>query len=54
MWPFSRRKQEDKKKSLLSPGRIFAGVVFGTAIASIIGKKMLVKHERQHEGEEWE
>lgn len=43
-WPF--RKREEKKKQDHVMRKFIAGVVIGGAIASIIGKKLLEKHEK--------
>jgi hypothetical protein len=43
MWPFSNR--EEKKQAHIMR-KFIAGVIIGGAIASIIGKHMLDKHEK--------
>ncbi len=46
MWPFRRRRDKEKKKNRHIVEKVIAGVIIGTAVSSIIGKKMLDKHER--------
>lgn len=47
MWPFSRKKKEDKKQKILK--KVIAGVIIGSAIGSIVGKKMMEKHEKEND-----
>ncbi|TSC57340.1 MAG: hypothetical protein Greene041619_1212 [Candidatus Peregrinibacteria bacterium Greene0416_19] len=45
MWPFRKRKRTLTEKLIL-------GLVIGGAIGSIIGKKMMDKHDKEQEGDE--
>jgi hypothetical protein len=49
MWPF--RKRESPKKSHHVMRRFIAGAIIGGAIASIIGKTLLEKHEKGEDDE---
>lgn len=51
MWPFRKKTENKKGRSIRT---IVAGVIFGAAIASIIGKKILEKHEKEDDLEEEE
>ena len=47
MWPFRRRKDEEKKGNRLIK-RLVVGLIIGGAIGSIVGSKVLDKHRREH------
>ncbi len=51
MWPF--RKKTAKKKSMM-PKKIIVGLIIGGAIGSIVGKKLLEKHDKDEEDSEKE
>lgn len=51
MWPF--RKKAAKKKSLM-PKKVIVGLIIGGAIGSIVGKKLLEKHDKDDEDSEKE
>lgn len=52
MWPL-RKKETVQKSKYASLRKVVAGVIFGAAIASIIGRKMLEKHDKEENiGEE--
>ena len=48
MWPFRRKKKKDDpaKKKDRTLETVVAGVIIGAAVSSIIGKKMLDRHEK--------
>ena len=52
MWLFRRRKKQNKAGKMVE--RVIVGLVIGGAIGSIIGKKMLDKHEGDTSEEEKE
>ena len=55
MWPFRRRTKEAEKSGKgVVVKRVIAGLVIGGAIASVIGKRVLEKHEEDIEGEDEE
>ena len=43
MWPFRRREEEKKSRPIK---RLIVGLNIGGAIGSIIGSKILEKHEK--------
>lgn len=47
---FWRRKK--KKERLPMPKKVIAGVIIGGAVASIVGKKLLDKHRKEHGDED--
>ena len=47
MWPFRRRRE--KKGEIMK--NLVVGLIIGTAITSIIGKKMMEKHEVDEDDE---
>ncbi len=51
MWPFSKRKKEEKPKSKIVR-RLIVGFIIGGAISSIVGKKVLKDRRRMHLGED--
>ena len=49
MWPFRRKKKKadvEKAKNNHTLEKVVAGVIIGAAVSSIIGKKMLDRHEK--------
>ncbi|MBU0458328.1 hypothetical protein KJ652_02510 [Patescibacteria group bacterium] len=52
MWPFSCKKEPSKAKQALE--RLVTGFIIGGAIGSILGKKILDKHEEDDEDEDEE
>lgn len=42
MWPFRRRREE--KKTTIGQ-KVVVGLIIGGAIGSIVGKKLMEKHE---------
>ncbi|MDD4286728.1 MAG: hypothetical protein PHO20_01340 [Candidatus Peribacteraceae bacterium] len=46
MWPFRRRKSEEKKGNRLIK-RLVVGLIIGGAIGSIVGSKVLDKHRSE-------
>ncbi len=51
MWPF-RRRREKKEKKPRTMEKVIAGVIIGTAISSIVGKKLLEKHAKDKKARE--
>ena len=48
MWPFRRRRE--KKGKIMK--NLIVGLIIGTAITSIIGKKIMEKHEVEEDEDE--
>lgn len=46
MWPFRRRREKPKKRMV---EKVVVGLIIGGAIGSIIGKKMMDKHDKEDE-----
>lgn len=47
MWPFRRRGKKEKKSRTVE--KVIAGIIIGGAISSIVGKKLIEKHDREEQ-----
>ncbi len=48
MWPFRRRRQKEQRSDRYVK-RIVTGLIIGGAIGSVIGKRLMDKHDEEME-----